>query len=41
MYRPQLPREAMAAAKKAGALVSLDLASFEVIAAMIMSLAVA
>jgi sugar/nucleoside kinase (ribokinase family) len=29
LYRPQLAREAMAAAKAAGALVSLDLASFE------------
>lgn len=29
LYRAQLAREAMAAAKAAGALVSLDLASFE------------
>jgi sugar/nucleoside kinase (ribokinase family) len=32
LYKPQLAREAMAAAKKAGALVSLDLASFELVA---------
>ena len=30
MYRPQLAKEMMIAAKAAGALVSMDLASFEV-----------
>lgn len=32
LYRPQLAHEAMTAAKKAGALVSIDLASFECVA---------
>eukprot|EP00878_Enallax_costatus_P038709 GHUV01044144.1.p1 GENE.GHUV01044144.1~~GHUV01044144.1.p1 ORF type:complete len:202 (-),score=51.57 GHUV01044144.1:25-630(-) len=32
LYRPQLAREAMTAAKQAGALVSIDLASFECVA---------
>lgn len=32
LYRPQLAREAMSEARKAGALVSIDLASFECVA---------
>lgn len=32
LYKPQAAREALAAAKAGGALVSLDLASFEVVA---------
>lgn len=32
LYRPQLAKEAMTAAKQAGALVSIDLASFECVA---------
>ena len=38
LYRPQLAKEMMTAAKAAGALVSMDLASFEVGMLMILPL---